>query len=299
MNIKQRRRYEMLGRVHAFGAAHAENLPTGTLGPHLFAVVGDCVRDAERGAMGQLPGQCRSATTSKAAARKALWQSLDAIRRTARALALDIPGLDQRFRLPRGNGDRRLLNAARAFALDARESAAMFVAHGLRPTFLEDLAARIDGFECAIANRGQSRVDRICAGVGLRASLESAFLAVRRLDAVVPNLLGDDPAAMASWRKARHVVRPAPPRSTDARHDSKDQRHGTPQLETHLVPEGDILLARGVDAAPGYLMTTRRHHMMAPVIASTGKLSANADHRIFTPSPANDPTWSGPIHLIT
>jgi hypothetical protein len=132
MNIKQRRRYEMLGRVHAFGAAHAETLHAGTLGPHLFAVVGDCVRDAERGAMGQLSGQCRSATTSKAAARKALWQSLDAIRRTARALALDIPGLDQRFRLPRGNSDRRLINSARAFALDARESAAMFVTHGLR-----------------------------------------------------------------------------------------------------------------------------------------------------------------------
>jgi hypothetical protein len=111
MNIKQRRRYEMLGRVHAFGAAHAVDFPAGTLGRHLFTVVGDCVRDAERSAMGQLSGQCRSATASKAAARKALWQSLDAIRRTARALALDIPGLDQRFRLPRGNGDRRLLNA--------------------------------------------------------------------------------------------------------------------------------------------------------------------------------------------
>ena len=212
MNIKQRRRYEMLERVHAFGAAHAEKLPAGTLGHHLFAVVGNCVRDVERHAVGQCSRQGRGSAASKAAARRALWQSLEGIRRTARALALDTPGLDLRFRLPRGNGDRPLLTAARTFALDARESAAMFIEHGLRPTFLDDLAASIDGFERAIADRGQGRVDRICAGVGLKESLAAGFQAVIRLDAVVPNLLSEDVAVMARWRAARRMARAARPR---------------------------------------------------------------------------------------
>jgi hypothetical protein len=287
MNFKQRRRYEMLERVHAFGATHGEDLPAGTLAHHLFAVVGNCLRDAERHAMGQFSGrgQGRGATASKTAARNALWHSLDAIRRTARALALDKRGFDRRFRMPRGNGGQCLLNAGRVFALAARESPAPFVAYGLPPTFLDDLAARINDFERTIAGRRQSRVDRIAAGVGLRASLESAFLAVRRLDAVVPNLLGDDPAAMARWRAARHVVRTVRPRNTIVRHDgSKDQlqaelhlaggagaedaaevEHLPPQLEPHLeastpeargerpgdVPDESVPVIEARDRAPG------------------------------------------------
>jgi hypothetical protein len=214
MNIKQRRRYEMLGRVHAFGGAHADDFPAGTLGHHLFAAVGNSVRDAERHAVGQVSGrgQGRGATEAKTVARKALWQSLDAIRRTARALALDKPGFERRFRMPRGNGGQRLVNAGRVFGLAARESAAAFIACGLPSTFLDDLAASIDGFERAISDSGQSRVDSVSAGTGMKSSLDAGFQAVLRLDAVVPNLLHEDPVAMARWRAARRIVRPARPR---------------------------------------------------------------------------------------
>jgi hypothetical protein len=208
MNQESRRRYEMLGRVHAFGSSHAEEFPLGTLGHDVFADVRTCLRAVERHATVRLSrrGQGRA---SKAAARRVLWRSLRAIRRTARALALDAPGFDERFRLPRGNGDRRLLAAARGFALDARASAAAFIAHGLPTAFLDDLALCIDEFERSMRAHREGRAARISASAGLKASLQAGFLAVRRLDAVIPNVLHDKPGALSAWQRARRVERRA------------------------------------------------------------------------------------------
>src|SRR5262249_46290478 len=128
---------------------------------------------------------------------------------TAHAIALDSPGFERRFRVPAGNGGPRLLAAARALQAAARESAAEFIAHGLPPTFLDDLGARMDAFEQAMRESRRSRFARRSARTGLKASLVAGFRAVRRLDAVVPNALHADPKAMARWQKARHVARPA------------------------------------------------------------------------------------------
>src|SRR5580765_1554377 len=206
MNVKEGRLFDMLERVSAFGATHGKDcFPAGTVGDHLFAAVGSAARDAQRHAGDRARGS--DVAASKADAPTTLWRALDAIRRTARAFALDHPCLEQRFRLPRGSGNLPLLHASRAIATGARESAAAFIALGLPPTFLDDLAGRIEGFERAMSDHRSSRVNRKSARVALQASLKAGFTAVRRLDAVVPNVLGPDSAMLAAWRKARRVKR--------------------------------------------------------------------------------------------
>jgi hypothetical protein len=207
MNLKARQLYEMLVRVNSFGEAHAERFPAGTMGRRVFATLGRSVREAigYAGAQQSKQRKARGATGTKTAARRSLRRQLEAIHRTARALALDVPGFDVKFRIPRGNGDLRLLRASREIAQHARERAAEFVDHGLPPAFLDHLAAGADRFEQALRDRTASRDARVAAGVSLKTSLDSALLAVRRLDAVVPNVLESDPVALGLWQRARRV----------------------------------------------------------------------------------------------
>jgi hypothetical protein len=205
MNIKARQLYEMLVRVNSFGETHAERFPAGTMGGRVFATLGRSVREALDCAAAQQSkhGQARGTTMTKTTARRALRKQLEAIHRTARALALDVPGFDVQFRIPRGNSDVRLLKASRAIAQHAAERVAEFVDHGLPPTFLDHLAAGADRFERALRDRAASRDTRVAASVSLKTSLDSGLLAVKRLDAVVPNVLAEDPATLAAWRSAR------------------------------------------------------------------------------------------------
>jgi hypothetical protein len=209
MNLNARRRFLMLARVGAFGAAHAEHFPAGSMGSQLFATVLTCVTDAARHEAAQESGrgEARGATTSVHAARRALRKQLEAIRRTARALALDAPAFERRFRLPRGNSDGRLLLAGRLFARLARKRSSDFIAHGLPSTFLADLSTAIGRFEDAAHDRAQNRRARISAATDLKRSLDAGFVAVRRLDAVVINLLEDSPRVIAAWETARRQKR--------------------------------------------------------------------------------------------
>src|SRR5580765_7327219 len=103
----------------------------------------------------------RAAVQEKARARDAvrvkLLAVLEPVRRTARALAIDMPGVDGKFRLPSTQAPQTLLVAARACALDARELSSPLVAHGLPLTFLGDVDGAVQAFENAIRDHDASR----------------------------------------------------------------------------------------------------------------------------------------------
>jgi hypothetical protein len=216
MNLKGRRRFDMLVRVSAFGARRARAFPEQTLGGQTFALVDRIVAELREHAAAQMSrGRHACAMTIvKATARQTLRESLQAIHCTARAMAIDAPGLDRRYRLPRSTGDRALLKAGRVCVRHARESAAAgaFVAHGWPATFAEDLAAVVEHFERTIHDRAAAMLERITARARVQANLRAGLVAVRRLDGIVPNVLRGNPAALAAWQRARHVGRKATPR---------------------------------------------------------------------------------------
>src|SRR5215831_18684391 len=175
MNLRAKRQYEMLARVHTFGRNHARQFPADTVGGRMFAAVGKCLLDVTRHQAARASGRkgARGATTPWLVARRGLRQRLQALRRTARALALDTPGFDRPFQLPRGNGDKHLLTVSRSFARHAAKHRDRFIEHGLPPTFLDDLDAGIDGFEQALRNRASARAARIGANASVKASLKA------------------------------------------------------------------------------------------------------------------------------
>jgi len=191
MNTRDTRRYEMLVRVREFGAAHADSFPSSTPGGQAFATVAAAVDQLSQHASVQFEGRTsiREATTTKAAARAALQEDLDAIARTARVLAADTRGLDDKFPPPRRK-DVDLLTTGRTFLREAAPLAPQFIAHYLPEDFLTDLESDLREFEAAINEGHAGRDMHATAAAEVEAGMESALEAVRHLDVLVPNRLG-------------------------------------------------------------------------------------------------------------
>ncbi|HUK35382.1 MAG TPA: hypothetical protein VLV86_15805 [Vicinamibacterales bacterium] len=206
MTGKAVRRYQVLVRVNRFGAEHAEQFGPQTLGARTFAEVEQAVDALQRHAMAQVSARARDRVQRKALARTRLRRALRVISRTARGVAADAPSIASRFRVPKTNGDRALLTAARGFTQDAREFEAAFVAYELPATFLDDLQADVRALEHAHDDYQQSKQASVAATAGVDTVLAQAFTSVRRLDVIVANVLRGDRPALAVWREARRVA---------------------------------------------------------------------------------------------
>jgi hypothetical protein len=199
----------MLTRVRDFGTERAASFPEDSLGGAQFAIVGGSVETLTREAATQSSGvsSFQQASVSRASAREALRETLQTLSRTARAMAIDNPGLENRFRLPRSGSDQALLNTARAFAADAVEIKAAFIRLEMPANFIEELNADIEDLERAIGSQNSGRGRHVTATASIDAAIERGMSAVRKLDAIVRNKFRQDPATLAAWESARHVER--------------------------------------------------------------------------------------------
>ena len=207
---------EMLISVRQFGLTHAGRFTASTAGSELLAAVARAMEDMEAhsATQAQHARAAKEKTTQKNAARDALREEMEAIARTARAMARKTPGVEDKFRLPSNKRAQDWLAAARAFATEAEALQEEFVKHGMAPAFVEGFKARIQAVEQTIESRAQKSAARISATVGVAEAAERGRQAVRALDAVVRNLFGDDKPLIAEWESVSHVERAA--RRTDA-----------------------------------------------------------------------------------
>jgi hypothetical protein len=220
MKDLERHRSETFVRVRDFGTTYGSAFAAGSLGETLFTTVGAIVAELETHAATQASGASASVqgTASRAAARAALVEDLEAISRTASIMAADTRGLRERFRLSRINrNDQLLISTARAFAQDAVPFKAEFIRHEMPADFLEDLNADIAAFEQAVTDQNLKRTARISATESIDAAIERGVKAVRALDAIVRNKFRNDAAVLAAWTSASHTERaPRTARKSDA-----------------------------------------------------------------------------------
>lgn len=216
MNDTLRRRYEMLSRVRDFGVQHAASFPEGSRGQELFGELGTIIGEIEQQAAAQQSNSrsVREGTTNRGEARMNLREEMEAISRTARAMALDASGLEDKFRIPRGTiTDVDLINTARAFATDAVPLQGEFIRYGLPADFLARLNNSIEAFQQTIDSQQRSRRSRASATAGLDDAIERGVNKVRQLDSVVRNKFDDNPSHLADWESASHTERT--PRGND------------------------------------------------------------------------------------
>lgn len=211
------RQYEMLVRVRDFGDTHQELFPRDSPAGVAFAAVSAAVTQLADFAATEVSGRLstREGTTSRTMAREALKADLDAIVRTARAMAVTMPGIDAKFPMPHGS-DQHLLNGARAFARDAAPLAKSFVEYYLPEDFLTHLHTDIANFESATRAQENGKGIKAVAIAAIEAAIEAALQAVLQLDAFVPNKLRADPTTLAQWELARRVDRPVRARRKQA-----------------------------------------------------------------------------------
>ena|SRR5437588_446562 len=211
MNNVITRTFEMFVRVNAFYAERTDSFAKGSLGAEQFAIVAEVVQDLTGAVTSQTTGRSSVsvATATRTDAHERLHESMRAIARTARAMALDTPGLENKFRLPRSGSDQALLQAARASVVEAIPLKAEFIRHELAASFIEDMQAEIADLQSAMDGQNTGRDAHITATASIEAKIERGIKAVRRLDAIVRNKFRDDPATLAAWEHARHVERAA------------------------------------------------------------------------------------------
>ena len=209
MRDTENRRHQMFVRVKGFGIDHANDFAANGLGTQLFTDLAGIVTQLDNHAAAEASGvgAARGGTSTRAAAREALRDDLEAISRTARAMAEDTPGIDDKFRLPRGNNDQALLNAARAFAADAAPLSAQFIGHEMPADFLTDLNTDIANMEAAISHQSSGVGDHVAAGAAIDETIDVGNAIVRKLDAIVRNRYANNPATLAEWTSASHTER--------------------------------------------------------------------------------------------
>jgi hypothetical protein len=223
MNDNHRRTYEKFVRIRGFGETHGSEIAPASLGHQLFLDIVTVVADFNRHAAAEASGHgdARQGTEIRALARASLRERMEAIVRTARALENEVPGIQDKFRMPRGSNDRDLINAARAFKADAEPLKAHFMAHEMPADFLDELQEHIDDFEEAISDQSSGVGNRVAAGAALDEVIERGNDLVRKLDAIVRNKYANNAAVLAEWTSASHTERaprrakpeqpPAPP----------------------------------------------------------------------------------------
>lgn len=213
MNDLEIRRYEMFKHVRDFGATYGSAFASGSLASGHFAEIAAAIEQLDGHAAAQSSGRSalRQSTAGKAAARDALHEQLEMIRRTARAMALVTPGLDDKFRIPRNATDTKLLATARAFLNDATPLKDEFIKREMPATFLEDLDAQIRAFELAAGGQNAGNDASVSARASIDGAIEHGMKAVRQLDPIVRNKFHNDPAGLAAWMSAVHIERAARP----------------------------------------------------------------------------------------
>lgn len=207
MNSVINRTYEMFVRVQSFASERAALFPEGSLGAETVAVLRKVVEELTEAGTTQTSGlsSVQRATAERMAAREALRESMQAIARTARVMALEMPGLENKFRLPRSGSDPALLQTARAFVGDALPLKADFLRHEMHESFVEDFKEDIADLERAMGQQNTGRDAHVSATASVETAAERGMNAVRKLDAIIRNKFRDDPATIAAWESARHV----------------------------------------------------------------------------------------------
>jgi hypothetical protein len=221
MKDSETRRLEMLRRVRDFGATHAAQFAAGTKGNTLFTALQDEIRGLEESAAAQASGKstAQQGTGNREDARQSLYRQLKAISQTARSMAFETHGLDDKFRMPRGSNDQIMLNTARAFATDARPLKAQFIQYEMPATFLEDLDAAITDFEDAITRQNEGQQSALNSTASLGVSTETGVAIVRQLDAIVRNKFREDRATLEAWKSVTHIERAPKGKATEPKHE--------------------------------------------------------------------------------
>jgi hypothetical protein len=224
----ERRKFEMLLRVHNFGNTHAALFAASPVAQRTFASLETAINELTATSMQKMAASAAARADQKVAARKALMELLSHAGQLARSLRAEGHAISG-FEAPASKDAVSLVTAGRQFAVDAAQLEAEFSGHGMSPA---QITATTDAFETATSERGAGRTRHVAARARIHDVLAAAIRGVERLDLIIANDLGDDHVVQAEWKQLRRRENTRGPRNGGEPAAPAGQ---PPATETHPV----------------------------------------------------------------
>jgi hypothetical protein len=231
MTNKDRCRFDMLIKVANFRTNHGQRFPKTSPVHDAFGVITAEVEQLQALDVAEGSASDSARAERKAAAHKALVDTLTRAGKTARVLGKTMPQIDVRVALPASIHDLQLLTTARRFASEAEPFAAQFAVHGM---VLDEVQQQIDALDAAYNARGIKREEQRHLRARIKESLDRAMDAVDTLDVTVANHLKGDEVMRTVWKGARRIEYPR--RSSNGVGPKPEAASGAPDAAAASVP---------------------------------------------------------------
>ena len=182
-----------------------------------FATVLSAVTALETFFSNQTSGDSSAATVQKTVLKLAIRRKMVSYAKNARAIAVNDPGFNEKFKVPDGDNEKELIAKGREFVEEAIANEPAFTALGKSKNDAAALTADLDAFDIADAEQAGGQQGTVGATAGIAQQIEDGMKAEIILDAIMFNVYnGINPVKLAQWRTARHVKRanqtPTPPK---------------------------------------------------------------------------------------
>ena len=209
MNRRISQTVDMLTRVFDFGQVNLARFPKDSLAAEVFTSLGEDLKRISEYAASEIESRiaAREQVVSRVAARESLREQMRAISQTALGIDADIAGTGNKFPSPDSrDADKSLIFSGHAFVNTAAPLEEQFIKRHLPSDFLVNLKDAVRKLETAIGGQASHRQALAKASSAFEGVLNDALTQLQRLDALVPNVIRDDPPTMAAWEVARRVV---------------------------------------------------------------------------------------------
>jgi hypothetical protein len=118
----------------------------------------------------------------------------------------EVPGLAEKFRLPRSNTRHAVFQGvARKMLEEGQANKEVLAKYGLADKLFEDLGAAVDEFDTSVAETNEGLRSHVGARAELQALGEEVVLLVGMLDGLNRYRFEHDAQLLAAWKSARHV----------------------------------------------------------------------------------------------
>jgi hypothetical protein len=207
---KERFCYDSFLRMKQFGIDGSADFPASTKGGVNFTALNQVITDAENAGASQIGGSniAKQSHASKGTARETLHEILSDMARTARSMAYEIEGIEDKFRLPSNRNDQSMLATARSFLAEAAAHEDDFKAYEMPKLFMTDLQEAITAFENSLNEANSAVGTRVTATANMGEIIRRGMIIRRVLDGIIKNKYRADAGKLAAWATASHIERP-------------------------------------------------------------------------------------------
>ena len=209
MNDAHRRRMDKFDREKVFMAENTDDFPAGSPGASVTAQIEANMTQILAADAEQVSGfdDKNQAFSVKGNDRDTLIDELEIIVLAAKGIGNELPGIADKYRLPRPRTDQNLIAKATSFHTDSADDEAKFIEYGLNTDFRASLLSARQEFEASSAQADAALEEHAEATGTLDARFRDTMNLSRKRDAIVRIKYRDNPGKLAAWTVASHLER--------------------------------------------------------------------------------------------